>query len=78
MVLQEILVFLVNNQKTITKWYFMFWFIGREGIKGERGDYGLAGRPGPMGETADAEKGDRGADGKKSIVHLIYSKIVIL
>jgi hypothetical protein len=31
-----------------------------------------------MGETADAEKGDRGADGKKSIVHLIYSKIVIL
>ena len=29
-----------------------------------------------MGETADAEKGDRGADGKKSIVHLFHSNII--
>jgi len=63
MVIQDLLVFLVSNWIIINDEYCIIWYIGREGIKGERGDYGLAGRPGPMGETANAEKGDRGSDG---------------
>ena len=61
----ELLVFPVNKQEILNKYYCMISLSGAQGMKGEQGDYGLSGSPGPMGETADAEKGDRGYDGMK-------------